>query len=76
MRPGRAGGITDLVAPTDAGSSPPSSHTSASGSAPTLQLSPPTGAPGPTTVSGNTDAPPANLIDLHSPHHLGRTSVE
>ena len=29
--------------------------------------SPPTGAPGPTTENGNADAPPANLIDLHSP---------
>ena len=51
----------------DAGSSAPSSHASASGSAPTPQLSPPTGAPGPTSVKGNADAPPADLIDLHSP---------
>ena len=34
-RPDRAGGITDSVAPTDAGSSASSSHASASGSAPT-----------------------------------------
>ena len=67
MRSERAEGTSDSVAPTDAGSSAPSSHASASGSAPTLQLSPPTGAPGPTTVSGNVDAHPANLIDLHSP---------
>jgi hypothetical protein len=39
-------------------------HASASGSAPT---SPPTGSPGPTTERGNADAPPADLIDLHSP---------
>ena len=52
----------------DASSSAPSSiHASASGSAPAPQLSPPTGAPGPTTVRGNADAPPADLIDLHSP---------
>ena len=67
MRPERAGGTSGSVAPTDASSSIPSSHAPASGSAPTPQLSPPTGAPGPTTVSGNTDAPPADLIDLHSP---------
>ena len=67
MRSERAEGTSDSVAPTDAGLSAPSSHASASGSAPTLQLSPPTGAPGPTTVSGNVDAHPVNLIDLHSP---------
>ena len=50
-RPKRAGGTSD------AGSSAPSSHASASGSAPL---------PGPTTKKGNADALPANLIDLHS----------
>ena len=39
---------------------------SASGSAPIPPPSPPTGAPGPTTEKGNADAPPADLIDLHS----------
>ena len=66
MRPEK-GGTSDSVAPTDAGYSAPSSHASASGSAPTPPPSPPAGAPGPSTVSGNVDAPPADLIDLHSP---------
>ena len=52
------------MAPTDTGSSALSFHASASGSAPTPPLSPPTGAPGPTR---NADAPPAKFIDLHSP---------
>ena len=57
----RAGGTSKSVATTDIGSSAPSSLPSPPlpyGSAPTAPLSPPTGAPGPTTVSGNADAPP------------------
>ena len=40
-----------------------------------LQLSTPTGVPGPTTVSGNADAPPANFIDLHSPLSMSGKNI-
>ena len=63
------------VAPTDAGSSTPSSHASASRSAPTLQLPTSTGAPGPSTVNENAAAPTENLIDLHSPPSMPGVNI-
>ena len=63
----RTSGISDSITQTDAGSSTPSSHASACRSAPTLQLSTSTGAPGPSTANENAAASTENLIDLHSP---------
>ena len=72
----RTSGTSDSVAPTDAGSSTPSSHASASRSAPTLQLSTSTGAPGPFTANESAAASLRILLicTLHR-QCLGRTSV-